>query len=125
MTISRAQAVALGALAVMAVVALQAFNSFACYQHDFQSFVDATVQFVAPALVVALVCLAFPNPLRAVVACAFFAPWLVIAYFVDCVSPGKDASLIYVAVLLWGTASALVGAFLGARVATGMGFRIK
>ena len=43
-----------------------------------------------------------------------FAPWLVFAYYTDCVRPyqGGGASMIYVAVLLWGTPCAIVGALL-------------
>ena len=58
----------------------------------------------------ALVSLVTSNPLRAVGACALLAPWLVFAYYTDCVRPysGGGASMVYVAVLLWGTPSAIL-----------------
>jgi len=126
MTISRRQAFAIGVAAIVVVILLQAFNSFACYRMDFPTFVSTTAMFVAPALVPALVSLVLPNPLRAVVACVFFVPWLVLAYLTDCVFPysGGGASMIYVAVWLWGTPCALLGAFLGARIARRFGVQV-
>jgi hypothetical protein len=96
------------------VLLLQAFNSFACYKHDVLTFLSSTAIFLTIPLLPALVSLAFPNPLPAVGACAFLAPWLLLAYYTDCVRPysGGGASMIYVAVLFWGTPSALVGAFI-------------
>ncbi|MBK7665797.1 MAG: Na+:solute symporter [Sterolibacteriaceae bacterium] len=126
MAMSRVQAIASGAGAIVVVLLLQAFNSFACYRMDFATFLSTTAMFVVPALIPAFVCLALPNPLRAVVACLFFAPWLVLAYVTDCVFPysGGGASMIYVAVLLWGTPCALLGALLGTRIARRFGFQV-
>ena len=89
---------------IMAVLLLQAFNSFACYKHDLLTFLLSTVIFLTIPLLPAIVSLALPNPLPAVGACALFAPWLLVAYYTDCVRPysGGDASMIYIAVLLWG-----------------------
>lgn len=114
MVISRARAFGCGLLAIGAVVALAAFNSFSCYGHDWATFVAANSLFVGPPLVPAVVCLAFPNPLRAVGACLFLAPWLLLAYYTDCVAPaaGGGASMVYVSVLLWGVPSAVAGALL-------------
>ncbi|MBA1272966.1 Na+:solute symporter [Stutzerimonas azotifigens] len=119
MVISRAHAFGCGLLAIGAVVALAAFNSFTCYRHDFETFVAANSVFVAPPLVPAVICLAFPNPLRAVGACLFVAPWLLFAYYTDCMAPtaGGGASMVYVSVLLWGIPSAIVGALLAGPVA--------
>jgi hypothetical protein len=52
--------------------------------------------------------------LRAVGACVLFAPWLMLAYYTDCVQPytGGGASMIYVAVLIWGTVTSLLGALI-------------
>jgi hypothetical protein len=114
MVISHTRAFCFGLLAICAVVAVAAFNSFACYKHDLDAFVSANLMFVGPPLLPAIVCLALPNPLRAVGACALVIPWLVLAYYTDCVRPytGGGASMIYVAVLLWGVPSAILGALI-------------
>jgi hypothetical protein len=126
MTISRPQALASGIVATVVVLLLQALNSFACYRMDFPAFLSTTAMFASPALVPALVSVTLPNPLRTVVACIFFAPWLMLAFLTDCVLlySGDGASMIYVAVLLWGTPCALLGALLGARIARRIGFQI-
>ncbi|MDQ8020484.1 MAG: hypothetical protein REI94_01495, partial [Moraxellaceae bacterium] len=67
------------------------------------------------------------NPLRAVGACLLFAPWLVFAYYTDCVQPyqGGGASMIYVAVLLWGSLSSLAGAVLSGPLMRLLGIRVE
>lgn len=112
MNISRSKARRLGIAAIGAVLLLQSFNSFVCYHHDFREFFFATTIFVGIPLLPAFVSLALPNPLRAVGACMLFAPWLFLAYYTDCVRPysGGGASMIYVAVFMWGTVSSLIGA---------------
>jgi hypothetical protein len=127
MVISRNKARLLGAAAVGTVLLLQALNSFGCYQHDFATFLFATSMFVAIPLLPALISLPLKNPLRAVGACALFAPWLVLAYYTDCVRPysGGGASMIYIAVLFWGTPSAIIGALITGPVIRGLGIEIK
>lgn len=109
---SRTSAIWAGIGATVAVVALQGFNSAICYHQDFRQFVESLLFFVAPALAIAVVTLFTRNPLRAVGACVCFAPWLLLAYYTDCIRPyaGGGASMIYVAVLLWGVPSAALGA---------------
>lgn len=109
--LSRARRI--GVAAIGGVLLLQAFNSFACYGHGFGEYLQS-LAFLAIPLIPALVGLATLNPLRALGACLLFAPWLVLAYWTDCVRPymGGGASMIYVAVLLWGTPSSLAGALL-------------
>jgi hypothetical protein len=127
MKIRRSRARWLGLLAMAAVLALQAFNSFACYGHDFRTFVSVTSSFIVVPLVPALVCVLLPNPLRAVAACVLFAPWLLLAYYTDCVRSyaGGGTSMIYVAVLLWGTVSSLVGAVVGGLAFKSMGVEVS
>lgn len=105
------QARCVGWAAIAVVLLLQAFNSFGCYQQDFATFAKSTAFFLGIPLLPAFIALATRNPLRAVGACALFAPWLLLAYYTDCVKPyeGGGASMVYVAVLLWGTPSAWVG----------------
>ena len=110
--ISRKQAMISGSAAIVGVIALQAFNSFGCYHMSVLQFLSSSAIFLLLPLAPALVSLVTSNPLRAVGACALLAPWLVFAYYTDCVRPysGGGASMVYVAVLLWGTPSAILGA---------------
>jgi hypothetical protein len=114
MTISRKHALLGGVAAILAVILLQAFNSVGCYDHTLLAFVQVVGMFLLVPLLPAFISLLTANPLRAVGACLLFAPWLVLAYYTDCVRPyrGGGASMIYVAVLLWGTPCAIVGALL-------------
>ncbi|WFC41842.1 Na+:solute symporter [Pseudoxanthomonas sp. SE1] len=114
MLISRRQALITGMTAIALIIALQAFNSVGCYGHTLLTFVQVVGMFVLVPLLPALVSLLTANPLRAVGACLLFAPWLVLAYYTDCVRPyqGGGASMIYVAVLMWGTPCAIIGALL-------------
>lgn len=124
-TLSLRQARTAGLLAIAAVCLLQAINSFGCYGHSFIEMLQALL-FVLPALLPAAVALLTRNPLRAVAACALFAPWLPFAFYVDCIRPyaGGGASMIYVAVLLYGFPCALLGALIGGPVSRWLGFRV-
>lgn len=114
MQITRRKALICGIGAIVGVVSLQAFNSFACYHMTFLQFLWAWAFFVLTPLVPAGISLLSRNPLRAVGSCLLFAPWLLLAYYTDCVRPyaGGGASMIYVAVLLWGTPCAILGALI-------------
>lgn len=114
MVVSRKHALVGGIAAIVFVIALQAFNSVGCYDHTLSTFVAVLGTFLMVPLLPAFVSLFTANPLRAVGACVLFAPWLVFAYYTDCVRPyqGGGASMIYVAVLLWGTPCAIIGALL-------------
>lgn|SRR5690554_878744 len=111
MRINRKRALQLGLAAMGCIVCLQAFNSFACYGHGPGLFLLG-LGFVAVPLLPALLVLPSSNPLRAVGACVLFAPWLVYAYYVDCIQPhaGGGASMVYVLVVMGGLPSAIVGA---------------
>lgn len=127
MTLSRSRAFLFGIGSICAVLMLHAINSFGCYKHDFGTFLETTAMFLGAPFLPALVSLAFPNPLRTVGACALLAPWLLLAYYTDCIRPysGGGASMIYVAVLLWGTPSAIVGALITGPVIRGLGIEVK
>ncbi len=114
MTVSRGTAQWIGAASIFIVVLLQSYSGVACYHQSVADFVVAFSIFVAPAVVVAVVALFTANPLRAAFASACFAPWLVTAYYSDCIAPyrGGGASMVYVVVLLYGLPCALVGAFI-------------
>jgi hypothetical protein len=102
-----------GLLAMGMVFILQAVNSFGCYKHDLLTYLK-TLGFIAIPMLPAFVSLFTANPLRAVGASALFAPWLALAYYTDCIRPDTSggASMVYVAVLLYGFATALLGAAL-------------
>jgi hypothetical protein len=121
----RARAIHIGAASILCVIALQLFNSFACYEHNIGQALGA-LAFVAVPMARALVSLALPNPLRAVGACLGLAPWLALAYVTDCVLPysGGGASMIYVAVVLWGTPCAVIGALLAGPITRRFGIEV-
>lgn len=126
MKLSRRKARWIGVAAIGAVLLIQWFISFACYQQSFLDFLFATAFFVGIPLLPALFSLVLPNPLRAVGACLLFAPWLLLAYYTDCVRPysGGGASMIYVAVLMWGTVTSLIGALVTGFVTRSAGIEV-
>ena len=106
-------------LGLGAVIALQAFNSFQCYQHDVATFLMTVAVFVLVPLIPSLIAMMTRNPLCAWGGYIGFVPWLVFAYYVDCVRPQSDdvgASMVYVNVLLFGSLSCLLGVLLFAAV---------
>lgn len=126
MVISRRRASAVGVAAIVAAVAIQAFNSFACYHMTFPAFIAASAIFVLIPLIPACASLFTANPLRAVGSCLLFSPWLLLAYYTDCVRPyaGGGASMIYVAVLLWGTPCAIIGALVSGPIMRVFGLKV-
>ena len=127
MKLSRRKARWIGISAIAAVLILQAILSFGCYDHGLVDFVAATVFFLGIPLLPAIICLTRSNPLCSLGASMLLAPWLLLAFYTDCVRPyqGGGASMIYVAVLLWGTVSSLVGAALTGFVTKRMGIEIE
>lgn len=111
MNISFNRARAWGLVAIVLVLLLQAVNSFGCYQHDLVTYLKVTAFFLGIPLLLPVVALFTRKPLRAVGACALLAPWLVLAFYTDCVRPyeGGGASMIYVVVLMWGSVTSLLG----------------
>lgn len=103
-----------GLLSILAIVFLQAINSFGCYGHSFVSFLKA-LTFIAVPMLPALVCLIAKRPARAVGASVFFGPWLLFAFYTDCIRAGvgTGASMVYVSIVLLGFPSALLGAVFG------------
>lgn len=126
MVIRRSRAILAGVAAIGGVVAVQAFNSFACYGNDFSSFLAALGIFLLIPLLPAIISLLTTNPLRAVGACLLFVPWLFLAYYTDCVAPytGGGASMIYVAVVLWGTPCSIIGALLTGPIMRALGVSV-
>jgi len=126
MLINRGRAVTYGLVAILGVVGLQAFNSFACYRHGMAEFLSALGMFFLIPLLPPIIALATANPLRAIGGCLLFAPWLALAYYTDCVRPytGGGASMIYVAVLFWGTPSSILGVFVTGPITRMLGISV-
>ena len=122
MLIRRNHSLLLGVLAIAAIVAAHAYISFSCYGHDFRTFQSTFATFLLLPLLPAMIALATANALRAVGACLLLAPWLFLAYQTDCTAPGPGgASMIYVAVFLWGTVSSLIGVLITGPVLRALG----
>lgn len=114
MALTRSYARYLGIAAIIGVLLLQAFIGFGCYRQDFAMFFMGVMWFLAIPLLPAVLSLLRTNPLGAIGACLFIVPWMLFAYYVDCVKPyaGGGASLAYVTVLLYGTPGSIIGALL-------------
>ena len=114
MQITRNRALYIGISAIAGILLLQAFIGFGCYGQDLVMFITGIAWFLAIPLLPAVLSLLRVNPLGAVGACLLVAPWMLFAYYIDCVKPyaGGGASLAYVAVLLYGTPGAILGALI-------------
>jgi hypothetical protein len=112
MTLTRSRARYIGIAAIAGILLLQAWIGFGCYGQDLVMFVTGIAWFLAIPLLPAALSLLRQNPLGAVGACLLIAPWMLFAYYIDCVKPyaGGGASLAYVTVLLYGTPGAILGA---------------
>ena len=126
MMLTRSRARQIGIAAIVGILLLQAFISFSCYEHDLLDYLLAVGLFLLPPLLPALLSLLRANPLGAVGACALLAPWLIYAYYFDCIRPysGGGASMIYIAVLLYGTPCAILGALITPWLAKKMGIEV-
>jgi hypothetical protein len=126
MKLSRTRAALVGAASIGIVAVIQVFNRVACYKQDWESTLVG-LAFIAISMLPAIISLALPNPLRTVGASVFFAPWLVLAYVTDCVLPysGGATSMIYIAVVIWGTPCAILGAFVAAPMIKGLSIEIQ
>jgi hypothetical protein len=114
-SISRTTALTVGLLATAAIAGLQLFNGFACYELSL-GYHLAALALVALAFLPGIVCLASKNPLRTAGAALLFAPWLVIAFYIDCVVPpkGPASSMSYLMVVVYGFLSSAIGALITA-----------
>jgi hypothetical protein len=115
-----------GLASVGLIVILQAINSFGCDKHDVGGYLKVLALLAIP-MSPALLALFTTNPLRAVGASALFAPWLVLAYYTDCISPyeGGGASMIYVVVFMYGFATAVIGALASGPLFRVLGIRVR
>jgi hypothetical protein len=123
-SLRRARAVGAGAIAV--AVGAQLFNDFACYQRGVLEALS-TLWFPAIPLVPSLVALGTANPLRAVAGALVATGFYLLAYYVDCVVPyrGGGASMVYVAVILYGLPLALVAVLVAGPVMRWLGVVVE
>ena len=121
MEVYKRRAKVIGGGAILLVFVAQAFSSTFCYDHDLAGFFKLSAVFILPPLVPAMISFFSPNPLYAAGSVLCFLPWIILAFWVDCVLPyqGGGASMMYVAVLLWGIPSAIVGLFVTKLVLVG------
>lgn len=126
MTLTHSRARHIGIAAIVGILLLQACSSFSCYGHDLIDYLLVIGLFLLPPLLPALLSLLRANPLGAVGACTLLAPWLIYAWYFDCIRPysGGGASMIYIAVLLYGTPSAIAGALLAPWLSDKLGVQI-
>lgn len=116
--LNRKQAKKWGLVAMVAVLLSQTIAGVTCYQQDMMTLLSSMAFFIVPPLLPAIVAWIFFNPLRSVVGCLFFIPWLLLAYYIDCIAPyeGGGASMVFVVVLFGGFVTCLLGVLLGAWV---------
>jgi type IV secretory pathway TrbD component len=114
MQLTRTRALNIGIAAIACILLLQAWIGFGCYRQDFGMFVTGVLYFLLIPLLPAALSLFRHNPLGAVGACLLITPWMLFAWYTDCVKPymGGGASLAYVSVILYGTPCAIIGALL-------------
>jgi len=120
--LSRRVSLGAGIVAIALVCLLQAFNSFACYRHGVLEYLVVLAIFVGIPMAPALMALK-SHPIGAVGGALLFAPWLGVAYYADCIEPysGGGASMIYVAVVLWGLPCCFIGVWLTVLLARHLG----
>ena len=115
MQISYRTALLSSLLALALVVAMQAYSGLTCYAQTWDVLLMSMGMFVLIPVIPALIALFTRNPLSALGGFLAFLPWLIYAYYVDCMLPqtgAGGASLIYVVVFLYGAASCLLGVLL-------------
>lgn len=95
------------------MLAVELFNGTVCYKHGLTGQLVA-LAFVAAGFLPGLAALGTNNPIRTAGASLLFIPWLMFAFYTDCIAPyqGGGASMIYIAVVILGFPSAALGAFL-------------
>lgn len=103
--------------AICVVIAAQLFNGAVCYKMGVLGQM-AGLAFVAVGFAPGLAALFSSNPLRTVGAAVLFVPWLALAFYTDCIRPyqGGGASMVYVAVAMYGFVSSAIGAVLAGLV---------
>ncbi len=117
MQISYRKALGCSLLGLVLVVAVQAYAGVTCYEQTLSMLLTSMGMFVLIPLIPAFIALFTRNPLSALGGFLAFLPWLLYAYYVDCVQvpTGEGgASMVYVVVFLLGSASSLLGVVLAA-----------
>ena len=124
--VSRKQAWGLGVGSIVVALGVQLFNDIACYERGlFEAL--STLWFPAIPLVPALIALGSGNPLRAVGGSLVVIGFYLLAFYTDCVVPysGGGASMVYVAVVMYGFPLAVVAVFVTGTLLRWMGIVIE
>ncbi len=126
MVITRKRARALAAGSIVLALGVQLFNDFACYERGFLEALS-TLWFPAIPLFPALIALGSGNPLRAVGGSLVAIGFYLLAFYTDCVVPysGGGASMVYVAVVMYGFPLAVVAVFVTEPLLRWMGIVIE
>lgn len=126
MTVSRRHARTLGLTSIVLALGVQLFNDLACYEREFFEALS-TLWFPAIPLVPALIALGSGNPLRAVGGSLVAIGFYLLAFYTDCVVPysGGGASMVYVAVVMYGFPLAVVAVFVTGPLLRWMGIVIE
>lgn len=97
--------------AFLLIFLMYSLYSFSCGKTSFSEFISTGFIFICPSLVIPSVFLIFKRTLVAAVGTLFVLPWLMLAYYVDCIMPyqGGGASMLYLGILFWGPPSAIAG----------------
>lgn len=111
--------------ATASVFGLQVFNGVACYRLSI-GFHILAMALVCVAFLPGLASLLSKNPLRTIGAAVCFTPWLLYAYYTDCVLPprGPASSMTYLAVLVYGFPTAALGAWATALILSALHLRV-
>ena len=114
MAISRRGAVIVGSTAIAVVLGLICYllADIKCYRPSLSGVLVSLVVFFGPGIFAALRALLSENPLRSIGASAGLGGWIGYAYYSDCMSYPGTGGFGVLFVLILGTPSAVLGAYL-------------
>ena len=125
MRITKRKAIFVGLTSIIVALGFQVFNDVSCYKYELMDSLSG-IWFPAIPLLPAVISLFTRNPLRAVGASAIVIPFYLMAYIADCTQPnqGGGASMIYVAVIMFGLPLATVMALITGSICQSVGIEI-
>ncbi len=111
MKIQTRSAKRLSQLSFLLVVAAHGLYSIGCHKSGFSGFLTAGLFFDGVPMVLPILSYFLKNYFVATIGAFGVLPWIGYAFYVDCIMPyqGGGASMMYVAIIFWGTPSAICG----------------